>query len=80
MKINNLRASIMALTFLFFLSSSQPIFASSQNVQAYIERQTFFNNTTDFFATLGKSKSAKVRIKKNRRWARRKARLKQIRA
>ena len=65
MKINNLRASIVGLAFLFFLSSSQPVFTSHQTTQAYIERQTFFNTAIDFFTTLGKSKNDKARIRRN---------------
>lgn len=78
MKISNLPASIIVLAFLFFLGSAQPGFAASRNTQAYIERQTLFNQTTDFFMTLGKFGDQKARIKFKRRGARRTARLQKI--
>jgi len=38
-------------------------------------RQTFVNNITDFFSTIGKPSSEAKKIKKRRRYQRRKARL-----
>ena len=43
--------------------------------EATVNRQTTFNNVTDFFATLGKSDNEKRRIKRQRKMQRKKARL-----
>ena len=53
--------------------------AAVKNAQAYANRQTFFNNVTDFFATLGESEREKSITLKQRQTARRKDRLENLR-
>ncbi|MFH1360677.1 MAG: hypothetical protein ABIJ41_06525 [Candidatus Omnitrophota bacterium] len=69
----------MILVVLLFFSFSLQAFASPKDSQEYLERQTIFNNVTDFFATIGESKEKRIVIKRAKWLARRKARLKKAR-
>ena len=76
---STLKFNIIILSVLLLFSVNTTVSAATSNEQAYIERQTFFNNITDALATIGKSKKERITIKRARWLARRKARLIKIR-
>jgi len=69
----------MILVVLLSFSFSLQAFASPKDSQENLERQTIFNNITDYFATIGKPEQEKIIIKRARWLKRRKARLKKAR-
>ena len=71
--------SVIILSILLVFNADIIVLAATSNEQAYIERRTIFNNITDYFAAIGKSKRKKITIKRARWLARRKARLRKIR-
>jgi hypothetical protein len=78
--MNNINTRlILILGAVVFLMPVSPAQAQMRDVQAYANRQTFFNDVTDYFATLGKSGKEKAIIEQKRHVARRKARLDEAR-
>ncbi len=73
---NTRRILILATTAVLAAAPAQ---AQVRDVQSYANRQTFLNDVTDYFATLGKSDREKAIIEQKRHVARRKARLEQVR-
>lgn len=66
------KQSICVFIFVGLMLSSSPVFANASTA----ERQTVFNNVTDYLATLGKSQQDKKEILQDRRDIRRETRLK----
>lgn len=78
--MNNIHTRfILILSAVVFFMTASPAQAQIRDVQAYANRQTFFNDVTDYFATLGKSDREKAIVEQKRHVARRKARLDAIR-
>lgn len=61
-------------SFLMMVFSSSAI-AAEHVRQEYLERQTFFNNVSDYMATIGKTDEEEQKIRRKRRAQRRRVRL-----
>ncbi len=66
------KRSIFSVIFFGLMLSCSPVFAGASTA----ERQTVFNNVTDYLATVGKSQQDKKEILQDRRDIRRETRLK----
>lgn len=71
----NLIFNQFILAVMILLCASGEVFANAFDDAKMAERQTTFNNVTDYFATVGKDASDKKEILRERRNLRRKARL-----